>query len=301
MSKIIFEDDVIYRFGKLKKAKDDWQGDKIEFNTAGDGATKIIAGKWLKEQGIYDSDDFYYGKAVELGIYPRNMNIAICTERPGGKLKLEIENTVIANGNSNKMNGLQDNNFNNAMNISKDHQHYLKAEIDKKEDRIRTLEKLLYEKDLEYRKELEAIRTKIYEKDGEIIKKEVSQARLEQENKYLSEQLKNERESRKEIEKDREELNATLQDDTRTQGTMQLIAAAAPMLGDLLKAFTQRMVQPPMPVGYPNGYLPQGYMPNGYPPTMNGQVPGQMQPPVANIIPMQQPNPNQYDMDSQLY
>jgi len=293
MSKIIFEDDVIYRFGKLKKAKDDWADNKVELNTAGDGASKMFAGKWLKEQGIYDSDDFFYGKAVDLGLFPRNTNIAICTERPGGKLKLEIENTVTSNG-TNKMNGLQDNTFNSAMNISKDHQHYLKAEIDKKEDRIRMLEKLLYEKDMEYRKELEAIRTKIYEKDGEIIKKEVSQARLEQENKYLTEQLKNERESRKEIEKDREELNATLQDDTRTQGTMQLIAAAAPMLGDLLKAFTQRMVQPPMPVGYPNGYMPQAYLPNGYPAPVQGQAPPQ------TPIP-QQPNPNQYDMDSQLY
>lgn len=295
MSKIIFEDDVIYRFGKLKKANDDWTGDKIQFNTAGDGATKILAGKWLKEQGIFDSDDFYYGKAVDLGLYPRNMNIAICTERPGGKLKLEMENTVTSNGN--KMNGLQDNNpfYNGAMNLTKDHQNYLKVEIDKKEEKIRMLEKMLYEKDAEYRKELEAIRTKIYEKDGEIIKKEVSQARLEQENKYLTEQLKNEREARKEIEKDREDLNATLQDDTRTQGMLQLAAAVTPMLGDVLKAFTQRLAQPPMPYGYP----PQAM--NGYPP-MNEQMQGQIAPPMQSQMPIpQQPNLNQYDMDSQLY
>lgn len=290
MSKIIFEDDVTYTFGKLKAPKDDWTGEKTLLNTSGNGASKILSGNYLKENGIYNSDDFYYGKAVELGLFPSGMNVAICTNRPGGKLKLEMENTVTSNGN--KMNGLQDNNpfYNGAMNLTKDHQNYLKVEIDKKEEKIRMLEKMLYEKDAEYRKELEAIRTKIYEKDGEIIKKEVSQARLEQENKYLTEQLKNERESRKEIEKDREELNATLQDDTRTQGMLQLVAAATPMLADLVKAFTQRVAQPPMPYGLP---------PQGYPNAQNGYAPP-MQPTQQMPIP-QQPNPNQYDMDSQLY
>lgn len=294
MSKIIFEDDVIYRFGKLKKANDDWTGDKIQFNTAGDGATKILAGKWLKEQGIYNSDDFYYGKAVELGIYPRNMNIAICTERPGGKLKLEMENTVTSNGNNMS---LQDNAFNNtALHLSNDQKNWLKTEIEKKEDKIRMLEKMLYEKDAEYRKQIDDLRSEKYVKEMEIVNTKVAQARLEKENEYLTKALENEKESRKEIEKDREELNATLQDDTRTQGMLQLAAAVTPMLGDVLKAFTQRLAQPPMPYGMP----PQGYMPqamNGYAP-MNGQMQGQIAPPMP--IP-QQPNPNQYDMDSQLY
>lgn len=289
MSKIIFEDDVIYRFGKLKKANDDWTGDKIQFNTAGDGATKILAGKWLKEQGIFDSDDFYYGKAVELGLYPRNMNIAICTERPGGKLKLEMENTVTSNGNNMS---LQDNAFNNtALHLSNDQKNWLKTEIEKKEDKIRMLEKMLYEKDAEYRKQIDDLRSEKYVKEMEIVNTKVAQARLEKENEYLTKALENEKESRKEIEKDREELNATLQDDTRTQGMLQLAAAVTPMLGDVLKAFTQRLAQPPMPYGYP----PQAM--NGYAP-MNGQMQGQIAPPMP--IP-QQPNPNQYDMDSQLY
>lgn len=289
MSKIIFEDDVIYRFGKLKKANDDWTGDKIQFNTAGDGATKILAGKWLKEQGIFDSDDFYYGKAVELGLYPRNMNIAICTERPGGKLKLEMENTVTSNGNNMS---LQDNAFNNtALHLSNDQKNWLKTEIEKKEDRIRTLETKLFEKDAEYRKQIDDLRNEKYVKEMEIVNTKVAQARLEKENEYLTKALENEKEARKEIEKDREDLNATLQDDTRTQGMLQLAAAVTPMLGDVLKAFTQRLAQPPMPYGYP----PQAM--NGYAP-MNGQMQGQIAPP--NPIP-QQPNPNQYDMDSQLY
>jgi len=289
MSKIIFEDDVIYRFGKLKKANDDWTGDKIQFNTAGDGATKILAGKWLKEQGIFDSDDFYYGKAVELGLYPRNMNIAICTERPGGKLKLEMENTVTSNGNNMS---LQDNAFNNtALHLSNDQKNWLKTEIEKKEDKIRMLEKMLYEKDAEYRKQIDDLRNEKYVKEMEIVNTKVAQARLEKENEYLTKALENEKEARKEIEKDREDLNATLQDDTRTQGMLQLAAAVTPMLGDVLKAFTQRLAQPPMPYGYP----PQAM--NGYAP-MNGQMQGQIAPP--NPIP-QQPNPNQYDMDSQLY
>lgn len=291
MSKIIFEDDVIYRFGKLKKANDDWTGDKIQFNTAGDGASKILAGKWLKEQGIYNSDDFYYGKAVELGIFPRNMNIAICTERPGGKLKLEMENTVTSNGNNMS---LQDNAFNNtALHLSNDQKNWLKTEIEKKEDKIRMLEKMLYEKDAEYRKQIDDLRSEKYVKEMEIVNTKVAQARLEKENEYLTKALENEKESRKEIEKDREELNATLQDDTRTQGMLQLAAAVTPMLGDVLKAFTQRLAQPPMPVGY-HPQMMNGY---GYPP-MNGQMQGQIAPPMP--IP-QQPNPNQYDMDSQLY
>jgi len=289
MSKIIFEDDVIYRFGKLKKANDDWTGDKIQFNTAGDGATKILAGKWLKEQGIFDSDDFYYGKAVELGLYPRNMNIAICTERPGGKLKLEMENTVTSNGNNMS---LQDNAFNNtALHLSNDQKNWLKTEIEKKEDKIRMLEKMLYEKDAEYRKQIDDLRNEKYVKEMEIVNTKVAQAKLEKENEYLNKALEQERKAREEIEKDREDLNATLQDDTRTQGMLQLAAAVTPMLGDVLKAFTQRLAQPPMPYGYP----PQAM--NGYAP-MNGQMQGQIAPP--NPIP-QQPNPNQYDMDSQLY
>jgi hypothetical protein len=301
MSKIIFEDDVIYRFGKLKKANDDWTGDKIQFNTAGDGATKILAGKWLKEQGIFDSDDFYYGKAVELGLYPRNMNIAICTERPGGKLKLEMENTVTSNGN--KMNGLQDNAFNNtALHLSNDQKNWLKTEIEKKEDKIRMLEKMLYEKDAEYRKQIDDLRSEKYVKEMEIVNTKVAQARLEKENEYLNKALEQERKAREEIEKDREELNATLQDDTRMQGTMQLVttglSAAMPFIDKMVSSFMTRPAPPqPMFMGYgANGQPMYGYPQMNAP--MNGQMQGQIAPPMP--IP-QQPNPNQYDMDSQLY
>lgn len=259
MSKIIFEDNVVYKFGKVKKPKDDWTKDKIELNTAGDGAVKIFTGQWLKQQNIFDSDDFYHGRAVELGLFPPNTNIAICTER-NGKLRLETENTVTGN----KMTGLNDmqNNsfFNATTNLTKEHQHYLKAEIEKKEEKIRYLEKLIQDRELDFRNQIDRLRQEKYEKEAEIIKTGIAQARLEAENKSLTEQLKLEREARKELEADAKELTATLNDDNRLSTMVTGVAQLAPVLSDVVKMIMSSR-QAPMP---PQGYNQNGYNPNGY-------------------------------------
>jgi len=240
MGKITFTDDVIYHVGKVRKPKDEWEANKLDFNTTGDCALKLLNGQWFKERNMFDSDDFYYGGAVRNGLFPEGQLITIATKRPNGKdYKIETEGTITRSNNQSLGDNVNNQFPMQSYNMSKDHQNYLKEELAKKEEKIRFLENKLYDLEKQYSNSLNDIRMQILTKEGEIIKAQVSQAKLEETNKWLNEKIRTLEKELKDIDEDRHNLNATLQDENRTSAIVNGAAAFAPILGDLVKAWTQ--------------------------------------------------------------